>query len=144
MWASIPLRGGSCAADISFWMVIDLTEILSCLHTCILNHVNEYLLFHKIHHLWSQVQKDARDGHETQYNEKSYSKLPARNFSNMYIFPQSRQMQLQRGKRNLTCSDIWNSDSHPDGRDSAGKNISVDRKVLLLALHQHWLDSPVG
>lgn len=52
----------------------------------------------------------------------------------MYIFPQSRQMQLQGGERNLACSDIWNSDSHLDGRDCAGKNISVDRKV---ALHQH-------
>lgn len=65
---------------------------------------------------------------------RSYSKLPAINFSNMYIFPQSRQMQLQGEKRNLACSDIWNSDSHLDGRDCAGKNISVDRKV---ALHQH-------
>lgn len=83
------------------------------------------------------AKRDAEDGHKTQYNEKSYSKLPARNFSNMYIYPQSRQMQLQRGKRNLARSDIWNSDSHPDGRDCAVKNISVDRKVLLLALYQH-------
>lgn len=50
MWASSPLKGGSFASEISSWVVIDLTEILSCLHTFILNHVNIYSFLRLIIH----------------------------------------------------------------------------------------------
>lgn len=50
MWASIPLKGGSFAAEISSRVVIDLTEIPSCLHTFIQNHMNIYSFIRLIIH----------------------------------------------------------------------------------------------
>jgi hypothetical protein len=48
-------------------------------------------------------------------------------------------MQLQKGKSNLACSAIWNADSDPDVQIlyCPGKNISGERKELLLALYEH-------